>query len=288
MLRPRRRTPLLVYAGVGLSLGLLAAVIFSSPRVTGHDPAAGASESPAQPLISISFSQSMRPETVESRFRLDPSRPGTFRWEGRTMTFTPLQPWPEATQLANVAAGVVVGKLGTATVGVAELAEALHGPRARHRGGVRLEELLLLVAQARAAGEKIVLTNGCFDILHAGHVHYLQQARELGDRLIVLVNSDASVRRLKGESRPVNSLEQRMTLLAALECVDWVTPFDADTPREAICCILPDILVKGGDYAHIGDIAGSDCVLANGGEVRLLDFVEGHSTSRLIEAIRQG
>ncbi|HLF97573.1 MAG TPA: D-glycero-beta-D-manno-heptose 1-phosphate adenylyltransferase, partial [Methylococcaceae bacterium] len=154
--------------------------------------------------------------------------------------------------------------------------------------GVRLEELLLLVAQARAAGEKIVLTNGCFDILHAGHVHYLQQARELGDRLIVLVNSDASVRRLKGESRPVNSLEQRMTLLAALECVDWVTPFDADTPREAICCILPDILVKGGDYAHIGDIAGSDCVLANGGEVRLLDFVEGHSTSRLIQAIRQG
>ena len=99
MLRPRRRTPLLVYAGVGLSLGLLAAVIFSSPRVTGHDPAAGASESPAQPLISISFSQSMRPETVESRFRLDPSRPGTFRWEGRTMTFTPLQPWPEATQV---------------------------------------------------------------------------------------------------------------------------------------------------------------------------------------------
>lgn len=197
-------------------------------------------------------------------------------------------PWPEATQLANIAAGVVVGKLGTATVGVAELAEALHGPRARHRGGVRLEELLLLVAQARAAGEKIVLTNGCFDILHAGHVHYLQQARELGDRLIVLVNSDASVQRLKGESRPVNPLEQRMVLLAALECVDWVTPFDADTPREAICRILPDILVKGGDYARIGDIAGSDCVLANGGEVRLLDFVEGHSTSRLIDAIRQG
>lgn len=197
-------------------------------------------------------------------------------------------PWPEATQLANVAAGVVVGKLGTATVSVAELAEALHGPRARHHGGVSLEELLLLVQQARAAGEKIVLTNGCFDILHAGHVHYLQQARELGDRLVVLVNSDASVRRLKGESRPVNPLEQRMAVLAALECVDWVAPFDADTPREAICRILPDVLVKGGDYARISDIAGSDCVLANGGEVRLLDFVEGHSTTRLIEAIRQG
>jgi D-beta-D-heptose 7-phosphate kinase/D-beta-D-heptose 1-phosphate adenosyltransferase len=195
-------------------------------------------------------------------------------------------PWPEATHLANVAAGVVVGKLGTATVSAAELADALHGSRARHRGGVDLGALLALVEQAREAGEKIVLTNGCFDILHAGHVYYLQQARALGDRLIVLVNSDASVRRIKGVGRPVNPLEQRMTLLAALECVDWVTPFDADTPREAICRILPDILVKGGDYARISDIAGGDCVLANGGEVRLLDFVEGHSTSRLIEAIR--
>jgi len=130
-----------------------------------------------------------------------------------------------------------------------------------------------------------VATNGCFDILHPGHVDYLQRARELGDRLLVLVNSDASVQRLKGPERPINPLPHRMTLLSALECVDWVVPFEEDTPRDVIGRLLPDILVKGGDYAAIESIAGHDHVLANGGEVKILPFVEGHSTTGLIEKI---
>ena len=193
----------------------------------------------------------------------------------------------EATPLANLAAGIVVGKLGTASVSPEELDEAIHGPRARFRGVIDLPDMLNALQPARRAGEKIVVTNGCFDILHPGHVHYLQQAKALGDRLIVLVNSDASVSRLKGPQRPVNPLEDRMAMLAALECVDWVVPFDEDTPRETICRLLPDILVKGGDYARVEDIAGYDCVLAHGGEVKLLGFVEGYSTTRLIDSIRQ-
>ncbi len=135
-------------------------------------------------------------------------------------------------------------------------------------------------------GEKVVATNGCFDILHPGHLRYLQQAKAMGDRLVVLVNSDDSVKRLKGPDRPVNKLEQRMEMLAALECVDWVVPFDSDTPREMICSLLPDILVKGGDYQDITTIAGHECVLENGGEVKILSFIEGHSTTNIIQTIK--
>jgi len=193
-----------------------------------------------------------------------------------------------ATELANLAAGIVVGKLGAASVSAEELDYALRGAKAHRRGAIDLDGLLEVLRPARAGGEKIVLTNGCFDILHPGHVHYLRQARDLGDRLVVLVNSDASVRRLKGPGRPVNALPSRMDMLAALECVDWVVAFEEDTPRDAICRILPDVLVKGGDYADIASIAGHDCVLAHGGEVRLLNFVEGFSTTGIIENIRNG
>jgi D-beta-D-heptose 7-phosphate kinase/D-beta-D-heptose 1-phosphate adenosyltransferase len=193
---------------------------------------------------------------------------------------------PEATHLANVAAGLVVGKLGTASVNAEELGHALHGHRAHQRGVIELDGLLPVLAAARRQGEKIVATNGCFDILHPGHIQYLRQARDLGDRLVVLVNSDVSVRRLKGESRPVNPLEHRMAMLAALECVDWVVPFEEDTPRDAIGRLLPDILVKGSDYQRIEDIAGHDHVLAHGGEVKLLGFLDGFSTTRLIANIR--
>jgi D-beta-D-heptose 7-phosphate kinase/D-beta-D-heptose 1-phosphate adenosyltransferase len=192
----------------------------------------------------------------------------------------------DATDLANLAAGIAVGKLGTATVTLEELDYALHGKRAQHRGAIELDELLPLLGAVRKSGEKIVVTNGCFDILHPGHVQYLQQAKALGDRLIVLVNSDASVRRLKGNSRPVNPLEHRMTMLAALGCVDWVVPFEEDTPRDVIGRLQPDILVKGGDYKDIHEIAGHDHVLANGGEVRILDFLGDYSTTRIIQAIR--
>ena len=195
-------------------------------------------------------------------------------------------PLPESTLLSNLAAGIVVGKMGAASVSADELDYVLHGSKAHRRGVIDLDRLEEYLQTARRAGEKVVLTNGCFDILHPGHVHYLQQAKELGNRLVVLVNSDESVRRLKGQGRPVNSLEYRMAILAALECVDWVAAFDEDTPRNAICRLLPDVLVKGGDYADITAIAGHDCVIANGGEVRLLNFVEGFSSTAVIEKLR--
>ncbi len=192
----------------------------------------------------------------------------------------------EATQLANIGAGIVVGKMGTATVNTEELANALHGPRAHHKGVCSLPELLKERAAAKLNGEKIVATNGCFDILHPGHVRYLQQAKTLGDRLVVLVNSDASVQRLKGPQRPVNPLQHRMEMLAALECVDWVVEFEQDTPQQVIAQLLPDILVKGGDYTDITGIAGHESVLANGGEVKILSFIEGHSTTSIIQTIK--
>ena len=182
---------------------------------------------------------------------------------------------PQATQLANLAAGVVVGKLGTATVSLDELHTAMHAHAPLPTGVTDEATLLRRIEQAKAAGERVVMTNGCFDILHPGHIAYLQQARALGDRLIVAVNTDDSVRRLKGETRPVNTLDTRMLMLAALSSVDWVLPFDEDTPERLICALKPDILVKGVDY-RIEDIAGGACVLAAGGEVRVLNFYDEH------------
>ncbi len=195
------------------------------------------------------------------------------------------EPWEAATALANLAAGLVVGKLGTATVSVPELRRAVHEMSDSGGGVVNEEQLLLAVADARAHGERIVMTNGCFDILHAGHVAYLEAARRLGDRLVVAVNDDDSVRRLKGAGRPINPLERRMAVLAGLASVDWVVPFSEDTPERLICRVRPDVLVKGGDYRP-EDIAGGDCVRAAGGEVRVLGFEDGCSTSAIIRAIR--
>ncbi|MGH8556907.1 MAG: bifunctional D-glycero-beta-D-manno-heptose-7-phosphate kinase/D-glycero-beta-D-manno-heptose 1-phosphate adenylyltransferase HldE [Methylococcales bacterium] len=196
-------------------------------------------------------------------------------------------PFRDSTALANVAAGIVVAKLGTAAISLDELRYALQKQRAHHRGIIGLEQLIETLAVARTNGEKIVATNGCFDILHPGHIAYLQQARNLGDRLIVLANSDESVRRLKGPQRPVNCLQARMAMLAGLECVDWVISFTEDTPETLLCRILPDILVKGGDYKDVTALAGYDCITANGGEVRILDFVEGFSTSEFIRNLRE-
>lgn len=192
----------------------------------------------------------------------------------------------EATTLANIAAGIVVRKIGTATVTPEEFSYVLYGQRAQHRGVGNLEEIAVAINQAKLQGEKIVLTNGCFDILHPGHLRYLQQAKALGDRLVILVNTDESVKRLKGEQRPINNLAQRMEMLAALECVDWVMPFAEDTPKQVIDQLLPDILVKGGDYSEISTIAGHESVLKNGGEVKILSFVEGQSTTNIIKTIQ--
>jgi D-beta-D-heptose 7-phosphate kinase/D-beta-D-heptose 1-phosphate adenosyltransferase len=191
----------------------------------------------------------------------------------------------DAASLANLGAGIVVGKIGVATVNRSELRRALHAQGSGGRGLVDLPELVPLVAEAKGRGERVVLTNGCFDILHAGHVSYLEEAKSCGDRLIVAVNDDDSVRRLKGTSRPVNSLADRMAVLAGLASVDWVVPFSEDTPAELIAKVLPDVLVKGGDY-RVEQIAGGDTVLKNGGEVRVLGFKPGRSTSALIDALR--
>ncbi|OOC10262.1 bifunctional D-glycero-beta-D-manno-heptose-7-phosphate kinase/D-glycero-beta-D-manno-heptose 1-phosphate adenylyltransferase HldE [Thioalkalivibrio halophilus] len=193
----------------------------------------------------------------------------------------------DAMHLANLAAGIVVGKLGTATVSPDELRAARHEPGGADRGVLSRAGLMAALERARAAGERIVMTNGCFDLLHAGHVAYLEQARARGDRLVVAVNDDASVQRLKGAGRPVTPLEGRMAVLAGLAAVDWVVPFAEDTPAELIGEILPDVLVKGGDYRP-EDIAGYDAVTAAGGRVEVLDFVDGCSTSAVMERIRQG
>ena len=192
-----------------------------------------------------------------------------------------------AAALANLAAGLVVGKIGVASVSPSELRVALHRRGQGGRGLVNEEALLPLVGEARERNERIVMTNGCFDVLHAGHVAYLEEAKSLGDRLIVAINDDESVRRLKGESRPVNKLEDRMSVLAGLAVVDWVVPFSEDTPERLIGEVLPDVLVKGGDYRP-EEIAGSRGVLENGGEVRVLAFREGHSSTRIIDELSAG
>ncbi len=192
----------------------------------------------------------------------------------------------ESCYLANVAAGIVVGKLGTSTVSTVELENAIHGRTSTGFGIMSESELKTSVQLAKNRGEKIVMTNGCFDILHPGHVSYLENARKLGDRLIVAVNTDNSVKRLKGDSRPINDLASRMAVLAGLASVDWLVAFDEDTPQRLISEILPDLLVKGGDYQP-EDIAGSKEVWANGGDVQVLNFENGCSTSNVIKKIRE-
>lgn len=195
------------------------------------------------------------------------------------------RPYEEACYLANAAAGVVVGKLGTSTITPTELENAIHHREETGFGVMDETTLKAIIVEAKARGEKIVMTNGCFDILHPGHVSYLENARKLGDRLIVAVNTDESVKRLKGESRPINDLNARMAVLAGLASVDWVVPFAEDTPQRLIGEILPDLLVKGGDYKP-EEIAGSEEVWANGGEVKVLNFENGCSTTNVIKKIQ--
>ncbi|PVZ15620.1 MULTISPECIES: bifunctional D-glycero-beta-D-manno-heptose-7-phosphate kinase/D-glycero-beta-D-manno-heptose 1-phosphate adenylyltransferase HldE [unclassified Pseudomonas] len=192
---------------------------------------------------------------------------------------------PHAVALANLAAGIVVGKLGTAAISAPELRRAISRAEGSERGVLTLEQLQLAIEDARAHGEKIVFTNGCFDILHAGHVTYLEQAAAQGDRLIVAVNDDASVSRLKGPGRPINSVDRRMAVLAGLGAVDWVISFAEGTPEKLLEQVRPDVLVKGGDYG-IDQVVGADIVKAYGGEVRVLGLVENSSTTAIVEKIR--
>jgi D-beta-D-heptose 7-phosphate kinase/D-beta-D-heptose 1-phosphate adenosyltransferase len=191
----------------------------------------------------------------------------------------------EAARLANVAAGIAVGKLGTSTVSPEEIINAVALSHSDSDSKIKNRDVLTgIIAAEKARGRKIVFTNGCFDLLHAGHVKYLQKARNLGDLLVLGLNSDASVRRLKGENRPLIGEDERAHILAALDCIDYVVLFDEDTPLELITALKPHILAKGGDYTADG-VVGRDVVEAYGGRVELVTFVDGKSTTNIIERI---
>ncbi len=190
----------------------------------------------------------------------------------------------DAVNIANAAASVVVGKLGAATVTKNEIENELNRSSENIGKIIPQDKLIEKVKSIRQEGKKIVMTNGCFDILHSGHVDYLSKAKELGDILIVAVNSDDSVKRLKGDSRPINKLKDRLTVLSSLQTIDWLVEFGQDTPEELIKKVLPNVLVKGGDYA-VKDVVGGDVVQANGGEVKIVDFLPSYSTTDLISKI---
>ena len=192
----------------------------------------------------------------------------------------------DATALANLAAGLVVGKLGTAAISGPELRRAILAEQDSGRGVMTSEQLIFAVLDAKAHGEKIVFTNGCFDIIHAGHVGYLAKAKELGDRLIVAINDDDSVRRIKGAGRPINPVERRMAVLAGLEAVDWVVSFSEDTPEHLLQQLKPEILVKGGDYT-LEQVVGGEYVKSYGGEVKALEFLDNCSTSAIVEKMKK-
>ena len=200
-------------------------------------------------------------------------------------------PASQAVEVANIAAGITVTRLGAATLSPEELSSNLTAYLERTGAHYHptADEVFERIEQARRRGDKIVFTNGCFDILHAGHVRYLAQAKTRGDKLVVGLNNDDSITRLKGADRPVNSLQERATVLTALGAVDWVIPFGSveenDTPANLIQQLKPDVLVKGGDY-KIEDIAGAEFVLANGGNVEVLEFVNDCSTSKVISKIK--
>ena len=195
--------------------------------------------------------------------------------------------WPalDGARLANIAGSIAVNKAGTAAVSGPELALAAGHDSQADRGIFTREQLALAAKDAAAAGEKLVFTNGCFDILHAGHVRYLEEARALGDRLIVAVNDDASVARLKGQGRPVNGLDRRLRVLAGLESVDWVVAFDEDTPDALLELLRPQVLAKGGDYEP-REVVGADFVRSYGGSVRVLAHVEDCSTTAILEQVK--
>lgn len=192
----------------------------------------------------------------------------------------------ESCIIANVSAGVAVKKLGTAKVTYDELYY-------EHKGFSGVSQVIMPIADLekkikflKEQGKRVVMTNGCFDLIHPGHIHYLQQAKNLGDYLVVAVNDDASVKRLKGKDRPINSVTHRCQALANLRCVDFVIDFAEDTPENLIKKLQPDILVKGGDY-EVDDIVGKKFVESYGGTVMIMDYIEGISTTNLLELMRK-
>jgi len=203
----------------------------------------------------------------------------------------------EAVILSNICAGVVVGKVGTSTVSLEELDNALAGQYDRSvsntaKGGdarnkiVSVAELKIIREQLRRDGRSLVMTNGCFDVLHAGHVSYIRAAAREGDVLAIAVNSDESVRGLKGATRPINPLEARTNILSALQDVDWVVSFSDPDPKRLYKEILPDVLVKGADYSD-KEIVGAEDVINAGGRIKLIEFVDGFSSTSIIAKIKE-
>lgn len=194
-------------------------------------------------------------------------------------------PFDDSARLANTAAGIVVGKLGTSTLKPVEILDEIgRGHRDSDNKIKNIDVLVEIISAEKSRGKRIVFTNGCFDLLHVGHVKYLQKARSFGDLLILGLNSDASIKRLKGEKRPLIGEEERAHILAALDCIDYVVVFDEDTPLNLIEALKPSILVKGGDYTLDG-VVGREIVEANGGRVELVQFVDGKSTTNIIGKI---
>jgi D-beta-D-heptose 7-phosphate kinase/D-beta-D-heptose 1-phosphate adenosyltransferase len=193
---------------------------------------------------------------------------------------------PDAIKLGNIAGGLEVEKVGVAVIPRAEIRARLLADRPASQGKlVGLEQLCLYAASHRALGQRVVLANGCFDLLHVGHVKHLQQAAQQGDVLVVALNADASVRRLKGAGRPVINQYDRAAMLSALACVEYVTVFDEATPIDVIRALRPDVLVKGGNYRR-DEVVGHEFVASYGGEVCVTPMVEGVSTSNIVTSVR--
>jgi D-beta-D-heptose 7-phosphate kinase/D-beta-D-heptose 1-phosphate adenosyltransferase len=191
----------------------------------------------------------------------------------------------DAVALANVAAGIVVGKVGTAPVHARELIreiEAMSGCRTVDDHVYSRASLVGIVLQWKQRGERVIFTNGCFDLIHVGHVRLLQEAKKLGTRLVVAINSDASVKRLKGPERPIVKENNRAEILSHLASVDAVTIFEEDTPLEVIQAIRPQVIVKGGDYTE-ATVVGAQEVKSWGGRVQLIPLIEGQSTTKIVE-----
>jgi D-beta-D-heptose 7-phosphate kinase/D-beta-D-heptose 1-phosphate adenosyltransferase len=193
----------------------------------------------------------------------------------------------ESARIANVAAGIAVGKVGTSTVSPAEITGSISHEHMDSDVKIKnLDVLASIIEAEKARGKQVVFTNGCFDLLHVGHVRYLQKARAYGDLLVLGLNSDNSVRRLKGEKRPLIGEKERAHILAALDCIDYVVIFEEDTPIRLLEALKPSVLVKGGDYTP-DTVVGKDLVESYGGRVELVEFVDGRSTTNIIEKILQ-
>ena len=235
--------------------------------------------------IALFFDEEMRLFPVKTRDIFDVSGAGDTVIASLTLALCKGLDMAKACEIANIAAGIVVSKPGTATVSVNDIMEFNKPSSTRIKTKiVSLADLVQQVDRLRSSGKQIVFTNGCFDLIHAGHVLYLEKASTFGDILIVALNADESVKRLKGGGRPINQANDRAIILGSLSSVDYIVIFEEDTPLKVLSKVLPDVLVKGSDYT-VSNVIGADMVQKYGGRVELVDLVEGRSSTNLIDQI---